>query len=259
MATRSDIKYEKSVSILRNRVSVSKTYFNVLPKELRTLSFYVTGLEKLRQVESVRLSLENALKKGMTFKEWQTSFDAETWGNLTKARQQLVFRTNLISAYNGGTRLAGIENKDVTPYFLYSAINDSRTRPAHLELDGVVRPVDDDYWDTRTPSLGYNCRCSIIPIDKETASEQRAAQNKSGFITSKQELTSIEKKGGKPDKGFDTPSKPGNFTKGVVKNTNKAIDSLPNTSPYKKRFKDQIQNVDRKVAIWFKKVEDIFK
>lgn len=53
------------------------------------------------------------------------------------------------------------EAADDLPYLMYDAINDSRTRPSHLALDGVIRPVGDPFWQTHTPPLGHRCRCSL--------------------------------------------------------------------------------------------------
>lgn len=55
------------------------------------------------------------------------------------------------------------EQKDLFPLLEYSAILDERTREDHRELDGVVRPVDDPFWDSFNPPNGYNCRCLLIP------------------------------------------------------------------------------------------------
>lgn len=50
-----------------------------------------------------------------------------------------------------------------------AAVNDSRTRPAHRALDGIIRPVDDPFWRTHSPPAGHNCRCRLIQIDAEQA------------------------------------------------------------------------------------------
>ena len=42
---------------------------------------------------------------------------------------------------------------------MYDAVNDSRTRPQHLEWDGLVLPVDHPFWKTHAPPNGWGCRC----------------------------------------------------------------------------------------------------
>lgn len=282
MAKKSDLEYEKSISTLENRVSIKKLaadqskrygyYFEDLPKELRRYAFYVSGLEKLRTVESIRTSLVRATEKGQSFKQWQDSLDVESLRSMTKARQELVFRTNLNNAYSQGTRHAAFENKDVTPYLMYDAVNDSRVRPSHEAVDGVIRSVDDDFWDTFTPPVGFNCRCALIPLSKEQANRERKAKGKTGYITSEQEIgkqarevtkdktitaKNISKK--IPDKGFETKSKLGQFSKGAKKTSEQALEKLPRNSPYKNKFKEQIEQVDRKVDLWWETVKNKFK
>ena len=37
----------------------------------------------------------------------------------------------------------------------------SRVREAHKILEAIVRPVDDQFWNTYYPPNGWNCRCSV--------------------------------------------------------------------------------------------------
>ncbi len=51
--------------------------------------------------------------------------------------------------------------KDIYPNLMYDTAGDKRVRPSHAALDGVVKPMDDDFWDRNTPPLAWNCRCTI--------------------------------------------------------------------------------------------------
>ena len=48
----------------------------------------------------------------------------------------------------------------------FDATNDQRTRPEHAALEGIVRPVDDPFWNIYYPPLGWNCRCTVRTIVK---------------------------------------------------------------------------------------------
>lgn len=52
-------------------------------------------------------------------------------------------------------------NKDLFPNLRYVAVNDENTRESHRDLSGIVRPVDDVFWDTHYPPIDYRCRCSV--------------------------------------------------------------------------------------------------
>lgn len=48
----------------------------------------------------------------------------------------------------------------------FQTVGDKRVRDEHQLLDGIVRPVDDDFWNTHYPPLAFNCRCEAIQVDK---------------------------------------------------------------------------------------------
>lgn len=58
------------------------------------------------------------------------------------------------------------ENADIYPNLQYRAINDDRTRPEHRALNGIVLPMNDPFWNTHYPPLGWGCRCSVTQTDK---------------------------------------------------------------------------------------------
>lgn len=52
-----------------------------------------------------------------------------------------------------------IKDKDIYRNLRFRTMGDENVREEHRALDGVVRPVDDAYWNTHTPPLGFRCRC----------------------------------------------------------------------------------------------------
>lgn len=50
----------------------------------------------------------------------------------------------------------------------YDAVNDGRTRASHRALHGIVRPVDDPFWNTYYPTNGWGCRCTAHAVPKGT-------------------------------------------------------------------------------------------
>lgn len=69
--------------------------------------------------------------------------------------------------YNMTTRLArsgrewrNIEGtKDIFPKLRFVAVQDGNTRDSHAALHGVVKPVDDPFWQMYFPPLDWQCRC----------------------------------------------------------------------------------------------------
>lgn len=57
-------------------------------------------------------------------------------------------------------------DKDVLPLLKYQTVGDNRVRPEHAALDGIIRRVDDPFWDTRMPKNDWGCRCFVIQLEE---------------------------------------------------------------------------------------------
>ncbi|RZG64099.1 phage head morphogenesis protein [Acinetobacter bouvetii] len=147
----------------------------VLPDEFysmdlktRQMATTVSFLSSLEQVESVIKSLNKTLANGGTFNDFQ-KLVAESEIILPKHYLDNVFRTNIQSAYGHGRWQQQQRNKDKRQYLMYSAIDDSRVRPAHLALNRIVLPIDHPFWLTHYPPLGFRCRCTVIALTEAQA------------------------------------------------------------------------------------------
>lgn len=47
----------------------------------------------------------------------------------------------------------------------YQTAKDDKVRKNHQILDGIVKPANDPFWIGKTPPLGWNCRCNLIPTN----------------------------------------------------------------------------------------------
>ena len=147
----------------------------VLPDEFysmdlktRQMATTVSFLSSLEQAESVIKSLNKTLASGGTFNDFQKLI-AESEIILPKHYLDNVFRTNIQSAYGHGRWQQQQRNKDKRQYLMYSAINDSRVRPAHLALNRIVLPIDHPFWLTHYPPTGFRCRCTCIALTEAQA------------------------------------------------------------------------------------------
>ena len=62
-----------------------------------------------------------------------------------------------------------VDDADVMPYLEFITAGDDRVREEHAELNGVIRPVDDEFWDTYYPPLDWGCRCDVIQVTNPNA------------------------------------------------------------------------------------------
>lgn len=57
-------------------------------------------------------------------------------------------------------------DKKTLPLLKYQTAGDDRVRPLHAAWDGIVKPVDDPFWDTRSPQNDFGCRCVLIQLEE---------------------------------------------------------------------------------------------
>lgn len=142
-------------------VVLPDVYYGELQGLARAMAFSIAGITKLDQLQGVLDSLVQAMEAGSTLGEWQDRVRAGDIAlDLPQHRLENIFRTNLQGHYNRGRCEQQRTTLDTRPWFLYDAVNDSRTRPAHAAMDGFVARHDDPIWRTWTPPAGYQ---SLLP------------------------------------------------------------------------------------------------
>ena len=62
-----------------------------------------------------------------------------------------------------------VDDSAVIPYLEYMTAGDDRVRAEHAELNGVIRPVDDDFWNTYYPPNDWGCRCDVVQVTNPDA------------------------------------------------------------------------------------------
>ena len=177
-------------------------------------------------LKDIRDSVEKALTEGKTFQEfrkelkpvlqkkgwWGEQIIVDSQGVAEKVqlgstyRLKTIYSVNMQTAYQTGRYKTQIENKENRPYWQYVAVLDERTRPEHAELDGLVFPCDDPFWDTFYPPNGWRCRCRVRALSNSNIEKRNLAVDKSdGRIT--QELRLVSKKSGeyKPVNVYQDP------------------------------------------------------
>lgn len=87
-------------------------------------------------------------------------------------RLGVIFRTNLSTAYAAGKYRQMMRVADMRPIWVYSALLDKRTRPAHAALHNKAFRFNDPFWSTYYPPNGWNCRCFIYSITESQAASR---------------------------------------------------------------------------------------
>lgn len=177
-----DVPFHEALRAAAQRgVVLPDVYYGKLQGVARQLAFSIAGVAAYDQLQAVRDSLAEAMAQGKSFGEWKKEQAQKALG-LPKHRLETIWRTNLQGNYMRGKWEQFVESKETFGFLEFDAVNDARVRESHLAHDGVIRPVDDPFWETHSPLLGYNCRCSLVQRTREEA-RARTGRNINGKPT----------------------------------------------------------------------------
>lgn len=156
-------------------------------QEAHAKAFTAAGVMKVEVLADLKGGLVDALNSGSTRQQYIDRLrpvleqkgwwgqDAQTdkitgemaGKGLTPRRLATIFDTNMQSAYMAGRYKAFMGNVTDRPYWMYVAVMDDRTRPAHAALNRRTFRFDDPIWETIYPPNGFRCRCSVRALDGE--------------------------------------------------------------------------------------------
>jgi SPP1 gp7 family putative phage head morphogenesis protein len=142
---------------------------NAISKALGT-SFWVTGVDQKTTI-SLKNLIGDALRGVLPDESISLpDFIDRAWlsgaQDLTAARLETVYRTNMQTAYNEGhmATMRAPEVKHVAPLVMIVEIQDPRSRPHHAAMDGYVNTVEViDQLQLRPPN-GFNCRGTVRSV-----------------------------------------------------------------------------------------------
>ncbi|WP_347460633.1 phage minor head protein [Acinetobacter sp. ANC 7454] len=149
------------------KIMLSEDFYS-LDLNTRQMATTVSFLSSLEQIETVIKAVNKSIADGGTFKDFQ-KLVSEKGIDLPEHYLDNVFRTNIQNAYGHGRWLQQQRNKKRRPYLMYSAIDDSRVRPAHLALNRIVLPIDHPFWLTHYPPISFRCRCTVVALTEAQA------------------------------------------------------------------------------------------
>lgn len=136
-------------------------------------------LEKLDASTAIFAAHKNtAFIKGLVDALKDTNGELVKWTAFKKAALQIHQNYNvtwLESEYNQAIASAQaarlwvqIEaDKEDFPNLKYSTVGDANVRPAHQALEGIILPVNHDFWKKYYPPNGWGCRCTVQQLDAD--------------------------------------------------------------------------------------------
>lgn len=123
------------------------------------------------------------------------------------------YNTAIGQASNARDWVGYEDRKEYLPLLKYVTIHDSNVSEVCKSIDGVIKPVDDSFWNTHSPLNHYQCRCHLDQIGQGRETDL----SKMDIVNPSKEFSSNSGKTGevftKDHPYFDVPQKYKKFAK----------------------------------------------
>lgn len=169
-----DLPFEEAINYFLKKTPVLYDKLEYITETAKTNFFWLKKSTELEVTNRILKSLQKAIENGITYKEWHKGLDNELivqgLGN-NGYYSELVFRNNMMTAYNVGHYMQRQDNIENQPYGLYDGIGDDRQSNICKALDGKVYKLSNPIWNRITPPNHHLCRSSVIAMSAEEIEE----------------------------------------------------------------------------------------
>lgn len=175
------LPFPKALETWKRRAIVPSDVFDELQDELKGQAGRLAGVWHTSFTDAVYRTLYEAIESGATLYDTapklqqildgfgaaggERIYSGEKW---SPWYADLVFRNATQASYAAGrySEMFSAEWIEAAPYWLYDAVNDSRTRKPHAALDGKVFRKSDPGARVLLPPSDHGCRCSSIELNE---------------------------------------------------------------------------------------------
>ncbi len=151
--------FKKGYSSVTTKVNEATN--KVTPESLKMQQniFKFSGAKNYTMLQDI-----NAILTSEKGKSWNT-FKNEVL-NLNKKYNENYLQAEWQTAKQAGYHGANWEDyqkrKHIYPNLKYKTQKDGKVRNEHLSLQGVIAPIDSDFWAVHYPPNGWRCRCYVV-------------------------------------------------------------------------------------------------
>lgn len=173
----SKLKFEEAIKFLESKDIITYDNFIKLSDVAKRKAFTVGKDLSEYTTQQVKGYIDKALTEGWSRQKVLANinehFNSSGLTRLKKHHLETVYDNEVLGSYAHGryTQLTDPVIKQARPFWKYHTIGDHRVRPTHKAMNGQIYPVDSDVWNTWFPPNGHRCRCSIIGLTSDEASE----------------------------------------------------------------------------------------
>lgn len=191
---------EKAIAYFKSKGYAFSWDWHDVWQDAHNKAFTVAKAMRMDVLQDIHNAVQNSLEQGQTFQQFKKDLtpklQAKGWwgrklvGSTTEAgktagatevqlgspaRLKTIYQTNMQTSYMAGRYNQQANMAADRPNWMYVAVMDARTRPAHAALNGRVFRHDDPFWQTHYPPNGFNCRCRVRVLS-DTALKRSGAQ-----------------------------------------------------------------------------------
>lgn len=164
----------EAIKFLRAKLDVPSATWTDLWEAEHSVAFTVAGAQSDALVKDFHDAVDKAIASGETIETFRKDFDniVDRYGwdynGSRNWRSRVIFDTNMSTAYAAG-RWEQIQRvKDTRPYLRYVHLaGQAHPRPEHEAWDGIILPVDDEWWLTHYPPNGWFCHCTVQSVSPD--------------------------------------------------------------------------------------------
>ena len=146
-------------------------------------AFTVAKAMQIDLLAEIRAGIDAALQDGTTFETFRQALTPRLvargwWGRQVMTdpatgeersaqlgsprRLQVIYDTNLATAYSEGQWERIQANKAIFPFLEYVKSGAENPRTEHLAYAGLVLRADDPWWQAHMPVKAWGCKCTVI-------------------------------------------------------------------------------------------------
>lgn len=133
-----------------------------------------------KQFEFAQRLKRNAARFAGYKSAWQTaqlkSAKPEAYAKINKAYNNLWMRSEYVHTVRSARAAQNyrkyLEDADIYPYLEYMPSKSAEPRADHKKLYGIIKPIEDSFWDTYMPPIDWGCKCSVAQRRRDTGSAE---------------------------------------------------------------------------------------
>lgn len=196
----SDYVFRVAAEFLSSKEAVPMEVYEQLQKEARDRAFSVSRYTEAEVLNQFLRELVDAVEDGTTNAEFRKRMNDFLERNGYTAASpwhlDVIFLTNIQTAYNAGHYVNMQTAKKFRPYWQYKTAGDGRVRESHAAMHNRVYAADDPIWDVWYPPNGFRCRCTVVSLSKRQVEERGLA------VSDRPPTSLVNNEPVFPDKGF---------------------------------------------------------